>query len=104
MAAPLYLYARIKLRYGKLSEFSETMTALIPMVERHGWKLIASWCTVIGDINEVHDVWQIEDANTIPETMAAFAAEAGFPEHMQALTEQVESEVFSLVTKTSFSP
>ncbi|MGH2937947.1 MAG: NIPSNAP family protein [Solirubrobacterales bacterium] len=98
------LYANVKLRYGKLAEFNETVTELLPLVERQGWKLVVSWSTVVGDINEVHDIWEIPDANTIPESLAGLAAEAGFPELMEALCGQIEREVFRLIAKTPFSP
>ena len=98
------LYANVKLKYGKLPEFNETMAALVPIVEQKGWKLIGSWSPIFGDIHEVHDLWEVPDANSVPTTLAELAEDAGFVELFQALTEQIDRETLSLVAKTPFSP
>ena len=102
--APMYLYAKVRLKYGKLLEFNETMAAVVPLMEQKGWKLVGAWTTIFGDIHEVHDIWEVPDANAVPATLAELAADDGFGEHFAALTEQIDREVLSLVAKTPFSP
>ena len=69
----LYLYANVKIKYGRLPAFNEAMVTVKRVMEANGWKLVGGWMTLVGDLHEVHDVWEVEDANVVP---AAFAAAA----------------------------
>jgi len=53
-----YVYANVKLKYGQLPAFFETMVTIKRVMEEHGWKLVGAWSTVIGDLHEVHDLWE----------------------------------------------
>ncbi len=100
----LYVYANVKVKYGQLGAFNEAMVTVKRVMETHGWKLIGGWTTLIGDLHEVHDLWEVEDANAVP---AAFAAAYEDPAFVQAATEVskvADREVLSLVTKTPYSP
>jgi hypothetical protein len=102
--AKVYLYANIKLKYGKLQEFSETMEKLVPIFEDQGWKLIGAWSTVIGDLNEVHDIWELEDANAVGGAMGGAMTNPSFLAVAPELADQIETEVITVVTKVSYSP
>ena len=102
--ASVYLYAKVQLKYGKMAEFNETMAVVVPLMEEKGWKLVGAWSPIFGDIHEVHDIWEVPDANAVPATLAQLAEDAGFAEHFAALSEQIDREVLSLVVKTPFSP
>jgi NIPSNAP len=67
--APVYLHSKIKLKYGQLGAFNDAMADAKPIVEEHGWKLVGAWSTMIGDLNEVHDIWEIKDANAVGAVM-----------------------------------
>jgi hypothetical protein len=59
---------------------------------------------VIGDLHEVHGLWEVQDANTVP---AAFAVAYDDPEFVRAAAQVAaiaDREVLSLVTKTPYSP
>ena len=91
------------MKYGQLPASYEAMVTIRRVMEENGWKLVGAWSTVIGDIHEVHDMWEVEDANTVP---AGFAA-AEDPEFVQAsaqLATIADREVLSLVAKTPYSP
>ena len=99
-----YVYANVKVKYGQLPAFYEAMVTVKRVMEEHGWKLVGAWSTLIGDLHEVHDLWEVDDANTVP---AAFAAAYEDPEFVQAATQVAavaDREVLSLVTKTPYSP
>jgi len=100
----LYLYANVKIKYGQLAAFNEAMVTVKRVMEVNGWKLVGAWTTLIGDLHEVHDLWEVEDANVVP---AAFAAAYQDPDFVQAATDLskiIDREVLSLVTKTPYSP
>ena len=46
------------------------MVTIKRVMEENGWKLVGAWSTVIGDLHEVHDLWEVEDANTVPNGFA----------------------------------
>jgi hypothetical protein len=98
-----YVYANVKVKYGQLPAFYEAMVTIKRVMEEHGWKLVAAWSTVIGDIHEVRDLWKVQAANTVP---AGFAAAYEDPEfvHATQLSTIADREVLSLVTKTPYSP
>ena len=99
-----YVYANVKVKYGQLPASYEAMVTIRRVMEQNGWKLVGAWSTVIGDIHEVHDMWEVEDANAVP---AGFAAAYEDPEFVQAsaqIAAVAEREVLSLVAKTPYSP
>jgi NIPSNAP len=99
-----YVYANIKLNYGQLPAFYEAMTTIKRVMEQHGWRLVGAWSTLIGDLHEVHDVWEVQDANAVG---AAFAAAYEDPEFVQAaaqISAIADREVLALLTKTPYSP
>ena len=100
----MHVYANIKLKYGQLAAFNEAMVTIKRVMEENGWTLVGAWTTVIGDLHEVHDIWEVEDANAVP---AAFAGASEDPEFQQAaakIAEIADREVLSLVMKTPYSP
>ena len=99
-----YVYANVKVKYGQLPAFYESMFTIKRVMEENGWKLVGAWSTLIGDLHEVHDLWEVEDANTVPN---GFAGAYENPEFVQAaaqLSAIAEREVLSLVAKTPYSP
>jgi NIPSNAP protein len=101
---PAYCVARIKLHYGKIPDFVEAMERLVPIMEEQGWKLLASYQTVIGDLHEAYDIWELPDANAVGAGLVAAAADSRFPELAPQLAGAIETEQLSIVAKTPFSP
>jgi hypothetical protein len=101
---PAYCVARIVIRYGKIAEFIDAMQRLVPIMEEKDWKLVASYQTVIGNIHEAWDIWELPDANTVGAGLAAAAGDVRFHELMPDLVGAIESEHLTLVAKTPFSP
>ncbi|MBV9604262.1 MAG: NIPSNAP family protein [Solirubrobacterales bacterium] len=99
-----YVYANVKVKYGQLPAFFEQMVTIKRVMEENGWKLVGAWSTLIGDIHEVHDLWEVEDANTVPTGFAGAFEDPEFAAASAALSEIADREVLSLVTKTPYSP
>jgi NIPSNAP len=99
-----YVYANVKVKYGQLPVFFEAMVTVRRVMEANGWTLVGAWSTLIGDLHEVHDLWEVADANTVP---AAFAKAYEDPEFVAAVTRiagVTDREVLSLIDKTPYSP
>jgi NIPSNAP len=99
-----YVYANVKVKYGQLPAFFEQMVTIKRVMEENGWTLAGAWSTVIGDIHEVHDLWEVEDANAVPNGFAGAFEDPEFVAAAAALSAIADREVLSLVTKTPYSP
>ena len=99
-----YVYANVNVKYGQLPAFYEAMVTIKRVMEENGWKLVGAWSTLIGDIHEVHDLWEVEDANTVPNGFAAAFEDPEFVQASARLATIADREVLSLVTITPYSP
>jgi hypothetical protein len=99
-----YVYANVKVKYGQLPAFYEAMVTVKQVMEEHGWTLVGAWSTLIGDLHEVHDLWEVADANTVPNGFAAAYEHPEFVEAAGKIAAITDREVLSLVTKTPYSP
>jgi hypothetical protein len=100
----LYVYANVKVKYGRLAAFNDAMVTVKRVMENQGWKLVGAWTTLVGDLHEVHDLWEVEDANTVPAGYAAAYEDPDFAQAVAELSKIADREVLSLVTKTPYSP
>ena len=100
----LYVYANVKIKYGQLAAFNEAMITVKRVMEANGWKLVGGWTTLVGDLHEVHDLWEVEDANVVPSAFAAAYEDPDFVQAATDLSEIIDREITSLVTKTPYSP
>jgi hypothetical protein len=100
----LYAYANVKVKYGQLAAFFEAMDTVKRVMESHGWKLVGAWSTVVGDLHEVHDLWEVADANAVPAAFAAAYEDPDFVQAVERLSAIADREVLSLLTKTPYSP
>jgi hypothetical protein len=98
--APVYLHSKIKLKYGQLGAFNDAMAEAKPIVEEHGWKLVGAWSMMIGDLNEVHDIWEIKDANAVGAVMRSVFGNPAFRAVAAQFAEQIEEEILTVLTKT----
>jgi hypothetical protein len=89
------MQASLKLRAGKLQDFTTMLNELLPVVGKHGWKLLGSYACVVGRLNTAVDIWELPDAGALqaaltdPE-MAKFAPR---------INEIVEDETLTMLTK-----
>jgi NIPSNAP len=100
----LYVYANVKIKYGQLPAFNAAMAVVKRVMEANGWTLVGGWMTLVGDLHEIHDIWEVADANVVPAAFAAAAEDPDFVEAAAELSKIIDREVLSLVTKTPYSP
>jgi hypothetical protein len=100
-----YLIARLKVRYGQAALFEELFAPLVPVMEERGWKLHAAYHTLIGDLNEIIDVWEIPDASAVPTAMLDAATSSPILQEIAPrLAEVIVDEHLSVVSETAYSP
>jgi NIPSNAP len=91
----IYLQASIKLHPGKLQEFTNLINELLPVVKKHGWKLIGSYATLVGRLNTVVDLWELPNEAAI----AAALGDTELQKRGARIAEIIEDEVFTVLTK-----
>ncbi|MGH8013939.1 MAG: NIPSNAP family protein [Candidatus Binataceae bacterium] len=91
----IYVQASIKLRPGKLPDFIALMKSVIPVIGKHGWKLIGSYSAVVGRFHTVLDLWELPEANAI----AAALGDPAFEEFAPRIAEIIEDETLTVLTK-----
>ena len=70
--------ARFVVRYGKLAEWNDAMGRLLPIMEDQGWKLLASYQTIIGNLHEAYDIWEIPNADAVGAGLIGAASHPDF--------------------------
>jgi NIPSNAP len=99
-----YLLATLKVKYGQQRKFYEIMSHLKPALEEKGWKLIGAYQSAIGPLNTVVDLWEVNDPNSVTETLATVGKNPEFAKWAALLPEVVEEEVLQLMNKVPYSP
>lgn len=66
----VYLHAQMKVKAGGLPEFQQLLGQVVPIVGRHGWRLVGSFVNVAGGVDVVVDLWELPDANALFEGLA----------------------------------
>jgi hypothetical protein len=103
-SATLFVLSTIKIRPGKMTDFCELMPRLVPLMEAHGWRLVAALTNLGGRINVVADLWQVPEANALPNGLTGLMSAAEWPEISRALAEYVEDEAIQLMSRLPFDP
>ncbi len=91
----VYLQASIKLYPGKLPDFVSLLNDLVPLLARHGWKLMGSYASVVGRLNTAVDFWELPN----PNACAALLSDPEFQKYGPRIAAIVEDEVLSVLTK-----
>jgi hypothetical protein len=101
---PTYCVARVVIRYGKIAEFFDAMQRLVPIMEENGWRLQASYHTIIGDLHEAYDIWELPNADAVGAGLMAAGQDPRYHTLLPELADAIETETLSIVAKTPFSP
>ena len=91
----VYMTASIKLYPGKQPDFIALINEILPVVAKHGWKLVGSYASVVGRLNTVMDFWELPEPNALEKGLADPALQKYGPR----IAEIVEDEVLSILTK-----
>jgi hypothetical protein len=91
----VYLQASIKLHPGKQQDFVNLLNTLMPLVNKHGWKLMGSYAAIVGRLNTVVDMWEVPNPNAVE----ALLADPQFAKHAPMIHDIVEDETLTILTK-----
>ncbi|MPV88531.1 hypothetical protein GB882_07610, partial [Georgenia ruanii] len=99
-----FFMASLKLNYGALNAWNDAFQHLVPVFEELGWKLRGSYHTIVGDIFEVINIWQIPDANAIGEARKAARSHPAYLEYGTKLPALIDREDLAILESNPFSP
>tara|TARA_Y100000994_G_scaffold222427_1_gene202679 strand:- start:182 stop:496 length:315 start_codon:yes stop_codon:yes gene_type:complete len=97
-----YMLVRLDLNIGKVSEFSEIMSHMVPVLERHGWHLRGAFVNRIGKLNRCYDLWEMPDANAVSSVLELAGQDPEFSEWSDKLQGIVISEELELMEKLPY--
>lgn len=98
-----YLLVRLQCRYGKVPQFVEIMSHLVPVLESKGWRLHGAYQNQIGTLNRLYDLWEVPDANGVRGILALAGQEPEFQKWAAGLGECLESEELELMDKVPYA-
>jgi NIPSNAP len=98
------MMARIQVKYGRAEQFHEIMKHLVPVLERHGWKLLGAYQTQIGRLWEYWDIWKVADASQIRSVLDFALQDTEFQEWAGQLPECVEEEELRYLDQAPYGP
>lgn len=103
---PIYMHADLRLKSGKLKEFTEFMKRFRPVVEERGPRMVAAYTTVMGRADHCTHIWEADDANEILDMYASVTADP--PEFLVKEGAEfiglIDEEIITLHLKQPYSP
>src|SRR5260370_7749546 len=91
----VYLQASIKLHPGKQQDFVNLLNTLMPLVNKHGWKLMGSYAAIVGRLNTVVDFWEVPNPNAVESLLA----DPQFAKYPPPIPENVDYHTLTTLTQ-----
>jgi hypothetical protein len=100
----LYLHATLTPVPGRLADLGDTVAWLKKGMERQGWVLRRAFASTSGEPGTMIDLWEVPDANTVVDALAAGAAHPRHGETLAQVAEVLADEVLRLVAPAPRCP
>ena len=97
-----FMLVRLEVAYGRVDEFSEVMSHLVPILESKGWRLHGAFVNRIGRLNRCYDLWEMPDANAVQSVLQLAAKEPEFAEWSPKLNELLLEEELELMNELPY--
>jgi len=97
-----YMLVRLDLKVGKVGEFSEIMSHMVPALERQGWRLCGAFQNRIGKLNRCYDLWELPDANSVTSVLSAVTQDSEFSEWSAKLEGILLNEELEFMNELSY--
>ena len=97
-----FMLVRLEVAYGRVDEFSEIMSHLVPILEKKGWRLHGACVNRIGRLNRCYDLWEMPDANAVQSVLEVAAQEPEFAEWSPKLNDILLEEELELMNELPY--
>jgi hypothetical protein len=88
-----HLWAKMTVNYGQVARLDPIIAEIKGVVEeRLGWRLIGGYRTVIGDLGEVFDLWELPPGRTVDDMLMEARAIPEFARAARELPQYLTSE------------
>ena len=98
-----YLHVTIQLVRGKHRTFYAAMSEMAPVLEEHGWHLVAGLTPTIGRLGAVFHVWRVPSADGVLSALERVRAHPDARRWHDAFAESIADEALQLVHPTPYS-
>jgi NIPSNAP protein len=79
------------------------MGRLVPILENRGWRLVGAYVTVIGQVGQVVDVFEVPNADAVPSVLGAVKREPEFMAIAAEIAELVDREHTMLAVDATYA-
>jgi len=101
----IYLHVTLEVAPGKFREFNELMSnGLVPLMEKHGAKLIGSWETAVGTRDEVTDLWCFDNMGHFEGSLESLIRDSELRSLLPTVSSVITKETTKLLRPLPFSP
>ena len=97
-----YMLVRLEVAYGRVGEFAEVMSHLVPVLEKKGWRLHGAFVNRIGRLNRCYDLWEIPDANGVESVLDLAGREPDFREWAEKLNDLLLEEELEVMNELPY--
>jgi hypothetical protein len=98
-----YMLVRLEVAYGRVPEFSEIMTHMVPVLEKKGWRLHGAYQVRIGRLNRCYDLWEMPNADAVQSVLAEAAKEPEFAEWAPKLNDLLLEEELEIMDELAYA-
>ena len=101
----IYLEAPLRVLPGKMNEFMEAFEKeFLPISNKLGRKLVGQWQTIIGEKEEVTNLWVYDDLAHVQRVLDTCAKSPEFAEATNLLRSLISYEATKIMVPTPLSP
>ncbi len=101
----LYWLSTLKIAHADMREFLDILgNQIVPVADRHGMKLIGSWQAIVGNMEEITDIWAFEDMEHFSRAIGSLAKDPDVQAALERVRCLVQNENTKLLLPVPFSP
>ena len=101
----IYLQATIQVSPLRSTEFGRLLgNAIVPLVEKHGARLIGSWETAVGSQSEITDLWAFESLSHFEASTQSLLRDPEWQSVKESIAPMIVKERTKLLAPLRFSP
>lgn len=98
----VFLHVTIEVHAAGMARFLSLMEELVPIAEGAGWKLKGAFLQRSGRLNNVIDLWELDDFNHFDRGIQAIATHPDSARLLATLAETVISETIVFADKAPY--
>jgi hypothetical protein len=98
----IHLHVTLEVHAAGMAKFCALMEELVPIAESVGWKLKGAFVQRTGRLNNVIDLWELDDFNHFDRGIQAIAQHADSARLLSTLAETVASETIVFADKAPY--